>query len=297
MTTPDTGETQIHTLADGRKLAYVEFGAPNGKPAFHFHGGPSSRLEGKLLSAAAAEESVRLIAMDRPGIGLSDYQPKRKLLDWPDDVAALADALGIDRFAVTGWSEGGPWSIACARALPHRLTIAVNLAGGCYGAIDPDAILALMNPLDRFGGKMALHFRPGLSVMFQMIELMVRHAPEKFAATLRKSSCPSDQAVLDQPHVSEALIEAMAECFRTGSRGLVTDAQLIYKRWGFELSEVEMPVHTWQGSADTLVPAEINRQVSEALPKGILREFDGEGHFMPITHANELFALVASQRS
>ncbi len=86
----------------------------------------------------------------------------------------------------------------------------------------------------------------------------------------------------------------MTECFRTGARGLVTDAQLIYKRWGFALSEVEIPVHTWQGSADTLVPAEINRQVSEALPRGVWREFAGEGHFMPLTHAKELFAMVAA---
>mgnify|MGYP001085269277 CR=1 FL=1 len=116
-------------LKDGRLLGYAEFGDPAGKPIFHFHGIPSSRLEGKYADEVAAKHGVRLIAVDRPGIGLSDFKPKRTILDWPDDVVELADALEIVRFVVEGISGGGPYSAACAYKIPNRLTAAAIISG------------------------------------------------------------------------------------------------------------------------------------------------------------------------
>src|SRR5262245_52528836 len=94
------------TLSDGRTLAYAEYGAPRGSPVFHFHGTPGSRLQGRLLDAAAVAANVRLICPDRPGFGESDFLKKRRFLDWARDVRELADHLGIDRFAVSGLSGG-----------------------------------------------------------------------------------------------------------------------------------------------------------------------------------------------
>ena len=101
-------------LPDGRRLAYAEFGIPDGKPVFYFHGSNGSRLERHPDESIAASLGIRIITIDRPGHGLSDYQPRRKLLDWPGDVEALADSLGIGRFAVAGFSSGGPHLLACA---------------------------------------------------------------------------------------------------------------------------------------------------------------------------------------
>ena len=101
-------------LPDGRVLAYEEYGVPTGFPILSFHGGLSSRLDAAPAHEAAVATGVRLIAPDRPGMGLSTYQPGRRLLDWPADVAHLADALGIERFAVMGWSAGGPYAAVCA---------------------------------------------------------------------------------------------------------------------------------------------------------------------------------------
>ena len=92
--------TRRIVLKDGRSLAYAEYGDPNGRPAFYFHGWPSSRIEAALGDRLGRERGVRLISPDRPGLGLSDFQIGRKLEDWPKDVCELADSLGLDRKSV-----------------------------------------------------------------------------------------------------------------------------------------------------------------------------------------------------
>ena len=112
-------EDQVLQLKDGRKLGYAEYGDLSGKPMFHFHGHPGSRLEGKLFGEKPKEHGVHVISVDRPGIGLSDFLPKRTLLDWPDDIIELADHLGLSKFVVEGMSGGGPYAVACAYKIPE----------------------------------------------------------------------------------------------------------------------------------------------------------------------------------
>jgi len=101
------------SCADGRALVFREYGAPDGAPVLYFHGWPGSRLDFAANDAIAASAGVRVIAVDRPGMRGSDFQRSRRVLDWPADVASLADALGLDRFAVLGFSFGGPYARAC----------------------------------------------------------------------------------------------------------------------------------------------------------------------------------------
>src|SRR5690242_21633757 len=107
-------------LRDGRALGYMEVGKSDGAPIFHFHGNGTSRLEVLTVQAVAENVGVRLIGLDRPGIGRSDAKAGYRLLDWPDDVVEVAEALGIERFAVEGLSGGGPYALACAYKTPHR---------------------------------------------------------------------------------------------------------------------------------------------------------------------------------
>jgi pimeloyl-ACP methyl ester carboxylesterase len=102
----DRQDLNIIQLPDGRKLAYAEYGDSQGVPVFFFHGFPGSRYDGEYSGQVAAEMGIRLIAPDRPGMGYSDYQPNRRLLDWPADVGHLADTLGLDKFGVLGYSGG-----------------------------------------------------------------------------------------------------------------------------------------------------------------------------------------------
>src|SRR5947209_1948660 len=117
--------------ADGRRLAYAETGDLEGAPVFAFHGIPGSRSDFERLFGKdeLAGSGVRVIGIDRPGFGASGFQQNRRFQDWPADVATVADHLGIDRFAVLGYSAGGPYVIACARELPDRLTFAGIVSG------------------------------------------------------------------------------------------------------------------------------------------------------------------------
>ena len=104
-------------LADGRALAYCEWGDPTGSPVLLVHGGPGSRLLCPDEDATVAA-GVRLLTVDRPGYGGSAPRPDPTLLDWADDVQALADRLGLERFAVVGFSAGGGYALACTARMP-----------------------------------------------------------------------------------------------------------------------------------------------------------------------------------
>src|SRR5512136_1888696 len=116
------------TLHDGRTLAYAEYGDPHGKPVFFFHGSPGSRLF-TPPDEVTKHQHVRLICTDRPGYGASTFQLGRRLLDWPQDINDLAEALRIKKFYIVGHSGGGPYTLACAYALPDRILAAATLSG------------------------------------------------------------------------------------------------------------------------------------------------------------------------
>jgi pimeloyl-ACP methyl ester carboxylesterase len=127
---------------DGRSIGVLEVGQAAGVPVFHFHGSGSSRLEAVLVADAAKKAGVRLIALDRPGVGQSDPCDRDRLLDWPEQVVEVADALKIQKFAVLGMSAGGPYALACAAAIPHRLTACALIC-----AVAPPELIRRAAPL------------------------------------------------------------------------------------------------------------------------------------------------------
>src|SRR5215469_1533736 len=160
------------TLHDGRAIGVATVGTPDGRPIIHCHGSGSSRLEVTLLSSAATEAGVRLIGLDRPGVGRSDPKPGARLLDWPADVAEVADQLGIERFAVEGLSAGGAYALACAYKLPHRLT-----ACGLISTVPPAALLSKAGPLWMRAG---LRIVKRLPMLFQLyLELLPAPAADE----------------------------------------------------------------------------------------------------------------------
>src|SRR5690242_10978716 len=122
-------DSHVTVLPDGRDLGWMELGTSSGSPVFAFHGTPGSRLQFEIDDAPIRAAGLRLICPDRPGYGLSTFQPGRRLTDWPADVAYLADHLDIDRFAVLGTSGGGPHAAVCAALLGNRVTAAAIVSG------------------------------------------------------------------------------------------------------------------------------------------------------------------------
>ena len=116
---------------------------------------------------------------------------------------------------------------------------------------------------------------------------------ESYGKTLRKAVGSADRQVLADEAVMKPFLAASSECFRQGADGLVVDATLLYEAWPFDMTKVQRPVHFWQGSADTLVPEAINKTVADKTPGAIWHPVSGGGHFIALSHANEMLALAA----
>ena len=249
-----TGKTL--KLRDGRTLGYAEYGDRDGKPVFGCHGTPGSRLDRHPDDEIAATLGVRLIGIDRPGYGLSSFQRGRRLLDWPDDVAQLADALGIRQFAVLGVSGGGPHAAACAYKIPQRLTRVALVSSVCQ--IDVPGVFAGMAEINR-----------------QSFAL-VRRIPWP---VLRIIYARQVRAILARPDVKGLFMQSLTEAYRSGSRGHAWEDKMVLGRpWRFRPQAIPAEVHLWHGEADVLAPVAMGRYLAEAIPNCTARFLPGEGH-------------------
>lgn len=288
--------TSTIATRDGRTLSFLEVGDPQGPLVLHNHGGPSSRFEARLFAKAAAKNRLRLMCVDRPGIGRSTPQRLRTYASWADDLTAIADALGYREFGVTGWSEGGPWALAAAAYIdPLRLRHVGSVAGGCYGAFGDNWAADHLSRVDALGGFLALRFAPAFRLMYASLGVTARYFRASFVEQVRKAVNDHDRQILLRPDVEAIFREMSAECFAQGSDGLVRDSELLYRRWAFDVRAIERKVHLWQGTDDRLVPAFINQTVADRMPGAVWHSVEGAGHFLAVGSADEVFATTAEE--
>ena len=262
----------------------------------HNHGGPSSRLEGRLLANGATSNGLRLVSVDRPGIGRSTPQKHRSYESWANDLLTIADALGYREFGVSGWSEGGPWPLAAAAYLdPARLRHVTSIAGGNYGTFGDMWAAKFMDKIDSFGGHLALHHRFAFHLMYEILGLDAEHFRRSYIRTLMKVVNGYDAKLLSDPAIAEAFADMSAECFAQGSEPLVEDAELLYRKWDFDVTRITRPVHMWQGTEDHLVPYPINKEISDRVPGSVWHEVEGGGHLVAVGKADEIFAIAAKE--
>lgn len=286
----------VVTLADGRELAYAEVGDPRGPLVIHNHGGPGSRHEARCFANVASQHGLRLICVDRPGIGRSSPQKVRSFSGWAEDLVAVADTLGYQEFGVTGWSEGGPWALAAAAYIdPRRLRHVTSIAPGSYGAFGENSAAQYLSKVDALGGTLALRFMPGFRLMYAALGVAAKHLPRSYLKQVRNSVNDYDRRILLRPEVASVFSDEQAECFAQGSAGLVRDAELLYRRWSFDVSLIERPVHLWQGLDDRLVPDPINKAVADAMLGAVWHPVEGAGHFVAIGHASEIISIAAAE--
>ncbi len=284
--TSDSGR-QIR-LDDGRLLGLAEYGDLAGKPIFFCHGTPSSRLVHPDASITA-EMGVRLIALDRPGCGLSDFQRNRRFLDWPDDVAEVADRLGLDRFGMVGVSGGGPYVAACAFKIPERLTAAVMV--GCVGPSDVPGVMEGMPAIRRVGALLG-RVAPGLLRPLLWWFQNPHRNLERFVASYTAHNLEPDRALFAQPEFMNMLKASYVESTRSGVRGFAWEVRLVSRPWGFRLQDISMDVHLWHGERDTSTPPAMARYMAEVMPNAHLTMFPHEGHLLIFTRWREILELV-----
>lgn len=293
---PPLGATKSATTRDGRQLTYLEVGDPDGPLVLHNHGGPSCRLEARLFAHAAAKNRLRLVCVDRPGIGRSSPRHARTYCGWAEDLVTIADALGCHEFGVTGWSEGGPSALAAAAYIdPLRLRHVSSIAGGSYGTFGDNWASAYLSKADALGGFLALHFEPGLRLMYAALGITAEHFRGTYLNELRKAVNDYDRQILLPPDFEAAFLEMSAECFAQGSDGLVRDAELLYRSWAFDVRAIRRRVHMWQGLADRLVPPPINKTVADRMPGAVWHPVEGAGHFVAVGAADEVFGIAAEE--
>jgi pimeloyl-ACP methyl ester carboxylesterase len=260
-------------LRDGRSLGYAEYGDPEGKPVFYFHGFPSSRLDWPLFDVcgSAAELNARIIAVDRPGTGLSSFKRGREILDWPDDVIELADALRVDRFAVLGISGGGPYATACAFKIPERLTA----TGIVCGMGPPNA------PGMKEGGSWTLPGKPWLMrrLLLTMLALGLRNSPDRVMLRSKETFSEPDKRLLDQPELAKVFVDSLREAFRSSISGANQDALLYARPWRFRLEDITAVIHVWHGEPDLTVTVAVGRYFADTIPNCHATFFEDEGHF------------------
>ena len=267
-------------LPDGHRLGYDEYGPSDGKPLFYFHGSPSSRIESALYVTEELLQSlhVRLIAVDRPGMGLSDFQPDRRLLDWPQDVLALADHLKIERFAILAYSLGGPYGLACAYTIPERLT-KVGIVSGAALFTESELMKNINEGTRRFLN--LPREKPWASRLFlwMMLGVMPRIAPNRFVAgALSVLPKPDRVLVSTNPLFQKGFLLMVREAMRQGTRGAYHESLLTVTDWGFRLQDIQMPVLLWHGEVDQNVPVEMARYAATAVPKCEAKFYPYEGH-------------------
>ena len=282
------GGDSFTTRDGGRRLGYARYGAAGGRPVFYFHGGLSSRLDIAFADGLCARLGVDLIAIDRPGIGLSDDQPRRTLRDWPADVAAVADDLHLDTFAVIGWSGGGPYVLACAEALRARITAAAIVAG--MAPLDrPGALRELGLLADRLLFPLSRH-APALAQA--MLALARLQPPAMIRASLLQSLSGDDRAQIAALSVADAT-DYFYEALRRGARGTVTDYRILGGVWPIDWNGVG-PVTLWQGEDDRLVPPAHAHDLSARLPQASLNVVPGRGHFLLRGEAERVLSRLLS---
>jgi pimeloyl-ACP methyl ester carboxylesterase len=284
-----TANAQTITLPDGRTLGYAEYVVPDGFPIFGFFGAAARHL--RPPDEATLARGARLIIPERPGFGLSDFQPNRALLDWPDDVVSLADALELDRFAVVGASQGGPFAAACAYKVPDRLT-AVSLVSALGPFSAPGATKGMALPLRQLAF-VAQHL-PGLLAWTQNLSTpMARGDPVAMARRVVQFLPEHDKQVLRRhPEIQDMLVQDGPEIYRNGGQGITRDMILATGPWGFQPEDIRAQVYLWQGELDRNLPPAMGRYLAGAIP-GCRATFvpDG-GHYMIYDHWDAIVAQI-----
>ncbi len=266
------------TLLDGRKLGFNEYGPANGIPLFYFHGSPSARIEFNLFGSEALLESnnIRIIAPDRPGSGLSDFQPNRRFMDWPKDVVNLANHLKLERFAILGYSGGGPYAVACALAIPERIT-KVGIVSGTAPFTEPGLADDINQDSRNF---MDLSYqKPWLSRMIlRLMGLMTRLAADKVIANALAALPEADHAVVALPEVQRGFLAMIQEALRNGPRGAQYDTRLMVTEWDFDPHDIRIPVLLWHGEADQNAPIKMGRYMANAILQSKAKFYPNDGH-------------------
>lgn len=279
--------SDVITLADGRRLHWHEFGDPDGSPVLYTAGTPVSGLGGAAYDEAARAVGLRWVSPDKPGYGGSDYQRKRSVSGWADDLTALAGHLGLGHFALAGESGGAPFTLAAAHQFADRVSVVALIAsGGPIGRAER----AGQKARNRIMGWLARN-APALNTI--QVAAMRRElaSPARWERSLRRDMATAPEAAHAALRIE---YEAVADALRPGTRATVQELALLKRPWAFPLREVKAPVHMWHGALDRNAPIAYARGLARELPDATLHIGDSSGHGIGRDRSGEIMSVLAS---
>ncbi len=278
--------------ADGRRLAVRVAGNPAGHPVVYLHGTPGSRVAPLPRERVLYTIGVRLITFDRPGYGGADRLASRQVADVVPDVAAIADELDVETFAVLGRSGGGPHALACAALMPRRVTKA-----GILVSIAPWAAKGL----DWFAGMSQSNVREFTSASSTPESLIVELAqtaarikadPMSHVSALGPELPEDDRRVIEDAGIRKLLAENFAGALRDSADGWIDDSLAFCAPWGFDLTDIRVPVLLWHGEKDVFSPAAHARWLAEQIPSAELRVLPDSAHFRALEAVPDMLSWL-----
>ncbi|KAI0508369.1 alpha/beta hydrolase fold protein [Xylaria bambusicola] len=282
----DTDSSSKLTLPDGRTLGYAQYGLLTGPAIFFLHGLPGSRLEGALFDAPAITPRARIISVDRPGYGLSSPQPNRAILDHVKDIEYLAQHLGLDSYGCLGISGGGPYALACAKALPADKLKAVCIICG----LGPPEVGKKGMGWWHWAG-----FTFGFAYFqwacrwwfsretFGRLDLTDQERFDRFQREWSKAKStahPKDAAAMEDPDLIRFLVRNHREAYNQGFYGFSLDGKLESYNFGFQIQDIrhDLPIHLWYGKYDTFVPSSQGVNIAARLGPNARLKIEDETH-------------------
>ncbi|MGN6781213.1 MAG: alpha/beta fold hydrolase [Marmoricola sp.] len=265
-------------VRQGRRLSFAEFGAPRGAAVIWMHGTPGARRQVPFEARVwALEHDVRIIGVDRPGIGSSTPHLYRDVADWTGDLTLLADALAIDTMRLIGLSGGGPYVLAAGAALPDRVH-GVGVLGGVAPTKGPDAVSGGLVALAEYAAPLLTATRVPLGFALaqgiRVIRPLAGPALDAYAAL----QPTGDKELLARPEFRAMFLDDLLNGARFQVSAPLSDLVLFTRPWGFEAADVAVPVHWWHGDHDHIVPHAHGAHMVSRLPDARLTTIPGESH-------------------
>lgn len=278
----DCKDCQSLQLRDGRSIYYAEYGNSSSQTVIlYFHGLPSSRLEAALADESAKKRGIRIIAPDRPGLGLSTRKADRKVVDYPADVAELIEHLAITSFGILAVSGGSMFALACAAS--RSILPGLHSVGIVAGLGPRDMTQRGMSLLQKLSF-IAMDFVPksAVALLWEMMIGKAARNPDHSALdkALRKALTTGPEAdVFKDERVTSAMIDSVRTTFAQGCGGYSDEAVLVARPWGFDLAAIEnLPVHLWYGQLDTLAPPAVGNAMAHKIAGATCVIIEGAAH-------------------
>lgn len=282
------------TLADGRTYAFEQWGDPAGDVLFSLHGTPGGRLGRHPDPDLWRRMGLRVVTVDRPGYGQSTPLPGRAVAHMAQDVAAVADHLGAERFAVFGGSGGGPHALAVAALLGDRVRACVPVCSAAPTRPEERASMVEINQ-ESFR-VMAEQGRPGLTRRLSALRGQILADPLGGLIAQLADAPAQDREWFSRPEVQQVMAEQLADALEPGVDGWVDDAMSFEPQpWGFDPGVITCPTHFWHSDDDANAPLSAVQRVVSAIPGAQLTTWHGQGHSAPTRNAEQVLTeLVAT---